>query len=57
MCVPAKRIRFVKPGGIKGPAPSHANAIVYIPGTEDKTELFVQTFSKLGVILKKGGIS
>lgn len=45
-CVPAKRIRFVSEGAQK--APTHANAIVYVPGTINKTERFIDSFFPLG---------
>jgi hypothetical protein len=47
-CVPKKRISFVDQFGNPGPAPSHSNLIVYVPGTVDHTSLFVDTFSTLG---------
>jgi hypothetical protein len=46
-CVPAKRIRFVSPDGVKS-APSHSNVIVYVPGTVDRTDHFMETFWDLG---------
>jgi hypothetical protein len=46
-CVPDKRIRFVSPFGEKS-SPTHANAIVYVPGTEDVTDRFLDVFSSLG---------
>lgn len=49
LCVPRKRIKFVDVHGAPGPAPSHSNAIVYVPGTVDKTDLFLKTFKVLGV--------
>jgi len=50
-CVPSKRIAFVP--GFAGVAtqPSHSNAIVYVPGTEDETELFESVFSTLGKVI------
>lgn len=46
-CVPAKRIRFLKPG-VEATSPSHSNVVVYVPGTIDKTAEFVRVFSALG---------
>jgi hypothetical protein len=46
-CVPAKRIRFVSPAGVRS-SPTHANVIVYVPGTIDRTDLFIKTFSTIG---------
>jgi hypothetical protein len=48
LCIPRKRIKFVDSYGAPGPAPSHSNAIVYVPGTIDKTDLFLKTFKSLG---------
>ena len=49
ICVPRDRIHF---DGVDAAAqaPSHSNVIVYVPGTTDKTDLFVETFSKLGKV-------
>ena len=52
LCIPSKRIRFVSPEGIKN-SPTHANAIIYVPGTEDATDRFMDTFSEIGAC--KGG--
>lgn len=51
-CVPAERIRFVHKLGLDMDAPSHSNVIVYVPGTVDKTDLFIETFQTLGVCKK-----
>lgn len=51
LCVPSKRIAFVSPNGDKD-SPSHANCIVYVPGTVNKTELFINYFSQLGACKK-----
>lgn len=48
LCVPRKRLKFVDIHGAPGPAPSHSNAIIYVPGTVDKTALFLKTFNALG---------
>lgn len=48
-CIPRKRIAFDSRTG-PGPAPSHSNAIVYVPGTRDETALFQASFSELGFV-------
>lgn len=50
-CVPAKRIAFMPADGSKKSAPSHSNMIVYVPGSLDRTELFVETFKTLGAVV------
>ena len=47
-CTPSKRIKFDRPNGLTGEAPSHSNCIVYVPGNTNKTDLFIETFSALG---------
>ena len=49
-CVPRKRICFVDAQGRPGPAPSHSNVIVYLPGSLDRTELFRKVFAELGAV-------
>lgn len=56
LCVPRRRISFVRPDGEVGDAPSHSNCIVYVPGSLDRTELFAQMFSDLGVIMNRGEV-
>lgn len=48
-CVPAKRLRFVN-RGVEKSAPSHSNAVVYVPGTDDNTDRFERVFSKFGKV-------
>lgn len=48
VCVPAKRVRFGKPGVEQPAAPSHSNVVVYVPGTFDNTDLFLRVFAELG---------
>lgn len=51
-CIPRSRIRFDEWNGVRyitGKAPSHSNAIVYIPGTRDETKNFIKVFTTLGV--------
>lgn len=47
ICIPHKRIRFVSPTGKKN-SPTHANALIYVPGTIDRTDDFIRVFSALG---------
>ena len=49
-CIPSKRIKFYYPHDNTKKSPSHSNVIVYVPGSEDRTELFSTVFSSLGVI-------
>jgi hypothetical protein len=46
LCVPQSRLKFDKTVG-KFNSPSHANAIVYVPGTVDHTDVFIEVFSTL----------
>ena len=54
VCVPRKRIAFETPEGVVGDAPSHSNAIVYVPGSEDRTQEFVRQFSDVGYVMRGG---
>jgi len=47
-CIPSERIKFDYQGGLEKSAPSHSNCIVYIPGTVNHTDKFIEVFSKLG---------
>jgi len=47
ICVPSKRLRFVSPEGTKN-SPTHANAIIYVPGNTDGSAWFKSIFSELG---------
>lgn len=49
-CVPRKRIRFYDCYWNAGPAPSHSNMIVYVPGTVDETGRFINMFETIGDI-------
>lgn len=51
-CIPRKRIKFDHPTETKS-APSHSNAIVYVPGIigTDNTDKFVDLFSSLGDVM------
>jgi hypothetical protein len=46
--VPRRRMRFVDAAGNVGPAPSHSNMIVYVPGRVNEQELFFSVFGELG---------
>lgn len=47
ICIPHKRIRFISPTGQKN-SPTHANALIYVPGTINRTDDFIRVFSALG---------
>lgn len=49
-CVPRKRVRFDKPDGSPGDAPSHSNVIVYTPGKVNRTSEFHRVFSQYGSV-------
>ncbi len=51
ICIPKKRIAFETPEGVPGTAPSHSNAIVYVPGTENKTVEFLEQFRDIGYVM------
>ena len=51
ICIPRRRIAFETPEGVVGEAPSHSNAIAYVPGSEDRTADFVREFSSLGYVI------
>jgi hypothetical protein len=48
VCIPHARIKFDGADGVSQKSPTHANAIVCVPGSYDYSETFVRTFSKLG---------
>ena len=50
VCVPSKRIRFLDPSGMLRTSPTHASAIVYVPGTKDATATFCRVFRAIGQI-------
>lgn len=54
-CVPRERIRFYRPGWIKGGAPAHSNVIAYVPRSVDRTDVFVREFSKFGLVVQPSG--
>lgn len=47
MCIPRRRIHFVGENGARS-QPTHANAIVYVPGELDNSQVFVDAFSTIG---------
>jgi len=50
-CIPRERLRFIDARtGLPGKSPSHANVIVYVPGTIDRREVFAETFGPLGAV-------
>jgi hypothetical protein len=51
LCLLEKRVKFVSPEGVFN-SPTHANVIAYIPGVEDNTKLFYQTFKHVGSLLQ-----
>jgi hypothetical protein len=52
-CVPAKRIHFDREGVAIAKAPSHSNAIVYVPGKENNSKLFANVFRDVGTIINE----
>lgn len=48
VCIPSKRLHFVGAGN----SPSHANAILYVPGRCNMTGAFVSEFGSLGRVMK-----
>lgn len=47
VCIPDKRIKFERPGE-KALSPTHANAIIYVRGTVDRTATFVEQYKSIG---------
>lgn len=47
LCIPSSRIKFVNPA-IEKHSPSHSNVIVYVPGSLDKTDEFIEIFLDIG---------
>ena len=54
ICIPQKRIRFGREDGNSASSPTHANAIIYVPGTANRAHSFVDGFEDLGIILNRG---
>jgi hypothetical protein len=48
VCVPDRRLRFVPGAGGKATSPTHANAIVYVDGTYDRSQEFRCVFADVG---------
>lgn len=55
LCVPTGRVRYDRPDGEPGTQPTHASALVYVPGTTDKSHKFATVARKLGRLLLPGG--
>jgi hypothetical protein len=53
VCIPRSRIRFDGPDGVSQKSPTHANAIVYVPGRTDVSAYFVKVFSSLGDCMQR----
>lgn len=56
-CIPKQRIKFDRPKGVpadKKDHPSHANAVIYVPGIFDHSSRFAQEFKDVGVICNLG---
>lgn len=51
VCIPAKRLAFIDPTGEDRDGPSHANAIIYVPGHTDRTSEFAAAFWDVGGIM------
>lgn len=51
MCIPGKRIRYTAENGRPGMSPTHASAIVYVPGRVDSTDDFAHVFGQFGAIV------
>lgn len=49
LCIPRQRLKFVPREGAAG-SPTHANAIVYVPGRLNCSERFKAIFSKFGAV-------
>lgn len=49
LCIPERRVAFDSQTG-PGNSPSHSNAIVYVPGSLDKTTLFAERFRPFGLV-------
>lgn len=51
VCVPDKRLKFLQRDSTPN-SPSHSNAIVYVPGSIDRSKKFIRVFSKLGRVVE-----
>ena len=47
-CVPKRRIAFDHPNDTSKRAPSHSNAIIYVPSKRNRTGLFLEEFREVG---------
>jgi hypothetical protein len=53
LCVPRRRLAFLRPDGTRPTSPTHANAIVYVPGRLDRSRAFAVNFSEIGAVLNR----
>ena len=49
-CIFDKRIAFDNPDGSSNRSPTHANALIYVPGHADCSDVFAETFQSHGSI-------
>lgn len=54
ICIPPKRIRYDDQHGNPGASPTHASALIYVPGKIDRSGLFARVFQKAGALLSPG---
>lgn len=48
-CIPAKRVKFIDPdSGMESKNPTHANAIIYVPGNVNNMLKFEKVFNDIG---------
>lgn len=50
LCIPRQRLRYISRTDPTAKAPPHGSAIVYVPGTIDRREVFAETFGVLGAV-------
>lgn len=50
VCIPRKRLRFLRPDGSEGASPPHASAIIYVPGDINRSGEFANVFSRIGSV-------
>jgi len=48
VCIPKTRIKFLLNGELSKVAPSHSNAIIYVPGTTNNSSVFKEIFTEIG---------
>lgn len=52
MCIPSKRIRYELWDGSPAASPTHASALIYVPGRCDLSGVFAEVFSSIGDIVR-----